>query len=330
MAFKIDSDNFIDFLEIGKNRAVNNRKTNIIDEENMCFSTPKGDILFHQDSIVDDLSILQGKYQFSDDVSISGRGNSSLLEMHFNISNQKIAYNSPTTSKEAISTMAGNISFLSAEDNHAKIGFQKNIIYDTFDIHLPLEILSKYEGESKMMDRFLNDIQKDKSTTLAKEEIKVSGKIHGVIQDIKSCIYKGLTRKIYMESKIYELIALSHYSLDQDKNVGKFTGNDIERIKFAAQIIQDNIDKPYTIIELARKTGINQTKLKEGFKAVFGETVFGYLQEIRMKKASRYLTDTSLSIQEISHLSGYQNVSNFSIAFKRTFGYPPTKLRLRA
>lgn len=264
-----------------------------------------------------------------DDVAISGHGDSSLLEMHFNLTDQKIGYINPGSSKGYASPMSGNITFLSAEDNHAKIDFKKDIVYNTFDIHLPLNVLTKYEGESKVMDSFLNNIQKNSSTALAKNEIKISAKIFSVIEDIKNCFYRGLTRKIYMESKIYELIALSHHNLDIEKQSRNLASDDIDKIKFAAQLIRENIDNPFTIVELARKVGVNQTKLKEGFKTVFGDTVFGYLQEIRMNKARHFLTDTSLSIQEISLLSGYQNVSNFSIAFKRIFGYPPTKLRLK-
>lgn len=329
MAFKIDSDDFADFLEVIPKEQTLLSNQLIEDEKDIKFVTPKGDILYHEQTITEDLSILQGNYQLHDDVAISGRGDSSLLEMHFNLSDQGIGYKNTTNSADFVAPMSGNITFLSAQDNHAKINFKKNIIYNTFDIHLPLDVLTKYQGESKAMDNFLNNIQKNVSSTLAKGEIKISAKIFGVMQDIKNCFYRGLTRKIYMESKIYELIALSHYSLDTDKEAMNLAGNDVEKIKFAAQLIRENIDHPFTIVELARKVGVNQTKLKEGFKTVFGDTVFGYLQEIRMNKARHYLSDTSLSIQEISLLSGYQNVSNFSIAFKRIFGYPPTKLRLK-
>ncbi|MBZ4034990.1 AraC family transcriptional regulator [Flavobacterium sp. 17A] len=329
MAFKIDTNDFADFLESVPKPNTGLSEIELEDEKDIKFITPKGDILFHEHSITEELSILQGNYQLHDDVSMSGRGDSSLLEMHFNLSDQKIGYINPGSVKDFAAPMSGNITFLSAEDNHAKIDFKKDIIYNTFDIHLPLNVLTKYEGESKVMDSFLNNIQKNNSTALSKNEIKIGAKIYGVIQDIKNCFYKGLTRKIYMESKIYELIALSHHDLDQEKEATNLTGSDIEKIKFAAQLIRENIDNPYTIVELARKIGVNQTKLKEGFKTVFGETVFGYLQEIRMNNARHYLTDTSLSIQEISLLSGYQNVSNFSIAFKRIFGYSPTKLRVK-
>ncbi len=329
MAFKIDSNDFADFLEVDEKPDLELSRIEIQDEKDIKFATPKGDILFHEHTITDELSILQGNYQLYDDVAISGHGDSPLLEMHFNLTNQKIGYINPGSSKGYASPMSGNITFLSAEDNHAKIDFKKDIIYNTFDIHLPLNVLTKYEGESKVMDSFLNNIQKNSSNALAKNEIKISAKIFSVIEDIKNCFYRGLTRKIYMESKVYELIALSHYNLDIEKQSRNLAGDDVEKIKFAAQLIRENIDNPFTIVELARKVGVNQTKLKEGFKTVFGDTVFGYLQEIRMNKARHYLSDTSLSIQEISHLSGYQNVSNFSIAFKRIFGYPPTKLRLK-
>ncbi|WDF61571.1 AraC family transcriptional regulator [Flavobacterium sp. KACC 22758] len=329
MAFKIDSNDFADFLEVDEKPDLELSRIEIQDEKDIKFATPKGDILFHEHTITDELSILQGNYQLHDDVAISGHGDSPLLEMHFNLTNQKIGYINPGSSKGYASPMSGNITFLSAEGNHAKIDFKKDIIYNTFDIHLPLNVLTKYEGESKVMDSFLNNIQKNSSNALAKNEIKISAKIFSVIEDIKNCFYRGLTRKIYMESKVYELIALSHHNLDIEKQSRNLAGDDVEKIKFAAQLIRENIDNPFTIVELARKVGVNQTKLKEGFKTVFGDTVFGYLQEIRMNKARHYLSDTSLSIQEISHLSGYQNVSNFSIAFKRIFGYPPTKLRLK-
>lgn len=328
MAYKIDSDDFADFLESDLNNN-GDALPNLSEEKDIKFITPKGDIIYHENSVTDDLSILQGNYQLNEDVAISGHGNSSLLEIHFNLSDQQIGYINPGSTKEFAAPMSGNITFLSEEDNHAEINFKKDIIYNTFDIHLPLEVLAKYEGESKAMDTFLNKIQNNTSAVLAEGDIKISGKIFGVMQDIKNCFYKGLTRRIYMESKIYELIALSHHSVDDQTVTIPLPIKDIEKIKFAAQLIRENINHPFTIIELARKVGVNQTKLKDGFKTVFGDTVFGYLQEIRMNKAKYYLSDTEMTIQEISQLSGYQNVSNFSIAFKRIFGYPPTKLRMK-
>lgn len=329
MAFKIDSNDFSDFIVTVEDNTFTKPTIELEDVKSVKYTTPKGDIFFNEQLVNDHLSIFQGKYQLEDDVTIAGKGETSLLELHFNLSNQKIGFISPGNSKEFTPSMSGNITYLTAEDNHAKIDFRKNIEYNTFDIHLPLSLLTKYAGESSVMDNFLNAIEHNISSALALEEIKVTAKIYAVMQDINSCVYKGLTRKIYIESKIYELIALCHHHLETETEIHSLSRNDIEKIHFAAQLIRENIDNPFTILELSRQVGINQTKLKDGFKMIFGETVFGYLQEIRMTKAKNYLLNTALPIQEISVLSGYQSVSNFSIAFKRIFGYSPTQLRLK-
>ncbi|AZI27428.1 AraC family transcriptional regulator [Pedobacter sp. G11] len=327
MSYKLDGSDFDDFLLY--DQKVENEVTKPANGivEHLKFVTPKGEITYDQFIVREDLSILHGNYLFGDNISVNGKGDSSLLEMHFNLSDQHIYYKNKATARDSVSAMAGNITFLTAEDNQAKIGFKENIEYNTFDIHLPFVTLAQYEGESKILDRFLNKCHKDISTVLAPNEIKIGAKEFCVIQDIKNCPYVGLTRRIYLESKVYELIALSFNGLAEEKENFKLTHSDTERIEFAAQLIRENLNKPFTIVELARKASINQTKLKEGFKSVFGNTVFGYLQEIRMNKARHYLLDKNLSVQEISYMVGYQNISNFSIAFKKTFGYPPTKLR---
>ena len=134
MAFKIDSNDFADFLESDNTLETAPSNIALEDEKDIKFVTPKGDILFHEHTITNELSILQGNYQLHDDVAISGKGESSLLEMHFNLSDQKIGYINPGSSKDFAAPMSGNITFLSAEDNHAKIDFKKDIIYNTFEI----------------------------------------------------------------------------------------------------------------------------------------------------------------------------------------------------
>jgi AraC-like DNA-binding protein len=73
--------------------------------------------------------------------------------------------------------------------------------------------------------------------------------------------------------------------------------------------------------------GTNECTLKNGFKMLFGTTVFGYLFDCRMKLAGRYLSDTDKTIQEIAGLVGYEHPSHFSTAFKRKFCVSPQQYR---
>ena len=78
---------------------------------------------------------------------------------------------------------------------------------------------------------------------------------------------------------------------------------------------------------MAHIAGINDFKLKNGFKQLYGTTVFGFLFEERMQQAMIMLTETETAIKEISISIGYKNLPNFTAAFKKRFGYPPSFVR---
>ncbi|GAB3420733.1 helix-turn-helix transcriptional regulator [Niabella aquatica] len=275
----------------------------------------------------DDLFILEGRYQLQDDVAISGEGDNDLLEIQFNLSQLDIVYRNKRNVEQVAPAGSGNIAFLPAAENKARIFFKKDVVYNTFDIHLPVNGLHNYAGESKLMDAFLENIQSSALATFSPNTVEITPAIYNAIQDVKNCSYQGLTRKIYLESKAYELIALINEQAESRKTDHNLNRADQERIREAAAIIRNNLERPCSIIDLARMVGINQTKLKSGFKSIFDNTVFGYLQEVRMHQAKKHLLDTQLSVQEISLLLGYQNTSNFSSAFKKIHGFSPMKLR---
>ncbi|MFD2967274.1 helix-turn-helix domain-containing protein [Sphingobacterium bambusae] len=291
------------------------------------FSTPNGPIHFAEQQLREELSIVQGRYELSKHTSIDGAGDGALLEIQFNLSQHDIHYQDNDGRELTSAAQSCNIVYLSVTDNAAKIHFKKDITYDTFDIHLPIGLLDVYAGESKLMDSFIQSIHLDRSSMLSAQRMSIDPKLFNCIVDIKACKLDGLSRKIYLESKVYELIALLTGNAEKSEPVCKLGKEDQERIHHAAILLREHIDSPVTIIELSRLVGINQTKLKYGFRELFGTTVFGYIQEIKMHQAKQELLDTDLSIQEIGYRLGYQNMSNFSIAFKKFYGYSPMKLR---
>lgn len=324
MAYRILGSDFGDFVTSNEEIYTSSQGENF---NQIKLITPKGNINYFTQTLHEQLSIQEAHYHLQDDVHINGKGDQALLEIQFNLSDKGIFYKDKSQKGHLTPARSGNIMFLSAEENQADILFRKDVQYNTFDIHLPLNTLNRYAGESKLMDSFISQIHKDISGIFSNNKIGISPAIYNVLQEIKTCTYEGLTRKIYLESKAYELIALLYESVEKPKQDLELSASDQERLHEAASIIRNNLENPFTIIELSQKVGINQTKLKTGFKALFGNTVFGYLQDIRMHQAKRYLLDTQMSVQEISLLVGYQSTSNFSIAFKKTHGYSPTKLR---
>ncbi|MBD2198071.1 MULTISPECIES: helix-turn-helix transcriptional regulator [Calothrix] len=147
------------------------------------------------------------------------------------------------------------------------------------------------------------------------------------LEQIINCPFTGLTKKIYLESKCLELIALKVEQLiNIEKSYTKaivLQRDDIARIHYAKEILTQNLDNPPSLLELARKVGLNDYKLKLGFRQVLGTTAFSYLQQQRMEKARQLLLESKMSVKQIARAVGYANQSRFAAAFRKQFGTNP-------
>jgi len=151
--------------------------------------------------------------------------------------------------------------------------------------------------------------------------------MQSVIHQILHCPYQGLTRWLYLESKVMELIALRLDQVIQHPPVALVTpdlhAKDVDRIHYASAILLQRLDNPPSLLELARLAGLNDYKLKKGFRQVFGTTVFGYLQTHRMQRAKQLLAQPTFNIAGVAQAIGYANQSHFCQMFKQQFGMTP-------
>src|SRR5690606_13466171 len=93
----------------------------------------------------------------------------------------------------------------------------------------------------------------------------------------------------------------------------------------------ENLHTPHSIQELAAIACMNRTKLQYQFKNIYGNTIYGYLAEERMKKAHELLFSSEYTkIAEIARRIGFKNPNHFSTAFKRKFGYLPKDVKKTA
>ena len=81
--------------------------------------------------------------------------------------------------------------------------------------------------------------------------------------------------------------------------------------------------------ELAQQYGCAARLLNEDFIHEYGQTIFAFMVDFRLNQAHAALEHTRVSIKQLAHRLGYTHVSNFTIAFKKKFGYPPGYLRKR-
>lgn len=155
--------------------------------------------------------------------------------------------------------------------------------------------------------------------------------MHQVLQQILHCPYQGLTQQLYLESKALELLALQFagWKADAFSRQTILRSDDIERLHHAKEILVQHSANPSSLMELARQVGLNDRKLKQGFRHLFGTTVFGYLQDYRMQQAKQMLQDPNLTIAHVAATVGYKNPEAFSTAFRRKFAVSPKVYQLQ-
>lgn len=152
-------------------------------------------------------------------------------------------------------------------------------------------------------------------------------KMISVIQEIIACPHTEDLKDLFLLSKVMELLVLQAERYERPAPIFLKSERERERILEARDHLVRNLDCPPNISELARITGMNEYKLKKGFKEMFGTTVFGCIHQHRMQLAKRLLLGTSLSAKEIAYQAGYNSPQYFSRSFKKTFGISPNSIR---
>ncbi len=135
-------------------------------------------------------------------------------------------------------------------------------------------------------------------------------------------------RAAYLESMAMAIVCevlgdLSNRDLVR-RSASRLHARDLNRIFEARDYLSQHFSAPPPIPQLARMMGINQTKLKAGFKEVHGLTIYDYVFKCRMERASELLLSHEHNIAEIAYRVGYGHPANFASAFKKYFGRQPS------
>jgi AraC-like DNA-binding protein len=95
----------------------------------------------------------------------------------------------------------------------------------------------------------------------------------------------------------------------------------------AMTALHHEIERPWTLDELAGQSGLSRATLTRRFTLVIGEPPLRYLRRLRMELAARRLRESDDSLAVIAKRVGYTSEFAFSRAFSRTFGLAPSRYR---
>jgi AraC-like DNA-binding protein len=147
------------------------------------------------------------------------------------------------------------------------------------------------------------------------------------VDQLMTCPYTGPARRLYLESKVLELLAHKITQICQPDAMqpprSDLRPDDMERIRLAREILCRDLENPPNLHDLARAVGVNHGKLNIGFRNLYGTTVFGYLRRMRLLEAKRLIDQGDMNVTEVAVSVGYNSLPSFSKAFSEFFGLPP-------
>lgn len=135
-------------------------------------------------------------------------------------------------------------------------------------------------------------------------------------------------KPLYYKAKTYELLSLYfNKPLEGDVAQCPFLANEdnVSKIKKAKQIIVSRMAEPPTLQELADEVALPINRLKEGFKQIYGDSVYSFLLAYKMEVAREYLASGNFNVNEVGLKVGYSTASHFIAAFKKRYGTTPKK-----
>ncbi|BBB92133.1 MAG TPA: AraC family transcriptional regulator [Methylomusa anaerophila] len=163
---------------------------------------------------------------------------------------------------------------------------------------------------------------------------KLSPAMKTVLHQLIHCPYHDSVGKIYMEGKLLEFMAVYLNEIIYQKErmpsrCPNLSRQDVKSIYEAKQILDQNVVSPPTLAGLSKLICLNEFKLKNGFKQLFGQTVHAYVVNKKLELAKQLFEEKNINVGEAASYIGYSNASYFALAFRKKFGISPSEYLLQ-
>jgi AraC-like DNA-binding protein len=253
-----------------------------------------------------------------------------MVELHFALNGPGTMHNFINNESHTFNANQHNIIYVPEFDGTGSFHGKNN--YRFFEIHFLTDYFQQLaQGSCPVLERFAEKVARGEFVNLAQQHLPITAAMHQCIHDIMHCTFTGGLKLLFLQSKCIELLTLQATAFEQAQHTAPASSvlksvQDRDSIMHAQEYLLQNLQTPPSLSELAVIAGTNEFKLKKGFKELFNNTVFGYLNDTRLGQA-RELLLSGIPIKEVADQMGYSSVQHFSTAFRKKFGLTPGKFR---
>jgi len=204
------------------------------------------------------------------------------------------------------------VSLIPVAESHNQIMLSKNGKMQSIRIHFPLQhALTKNLIPSHKNSPFIEfDLYE------SGWQMPLTGELLKVAISIWESQYQGTPRRLWMQGKIRELLALM---------LVHETPNSL--VEQACERVAQKPHINWTIPMLTKELATNECYLKQAFRQKFNMGVSSWIQSYRIELAKEKLIYQDQTITKIALDLGYQSSSYFAKVFKQQTGLSPKSYR---
>ena len=155
----------------------------------------------------------------------------------------------------------------------------------------------------------------------------ISPAVQAILRQIRNADEDNDLGLFYYQLKVQELVYLVFKRLLQRENNqhNPVSKADMDKLLQIRTAVLADLSQPPRLEPLAKMAGLSQTKMKDLFKQVFGDSIYTYYQKARMEEAAFLLRQDDYSVADVGSELGFVNLSHFSRQFEKYQGIKPKK-----
>ncbi|MFM9330754.1 helix-turn-helix domain-containing protein [Paenibacillus mesotrionivorans] len=93
------------------------------------------------------------------------------------------------------------------------------------------------------------------------------------------------------------------------------------------QYIEHHAHEPLSLERISASVGLSVSRCSYLFKAAFGQSLFAYCIDVRLKLAQQQVLYSNQALEQIADKTGFQSYPHFCRVFRQRFGHPPGEYR---
>ncbi|MCR5716648.1 MAG: AraC family transcriptional regulator [Lachnospiraceae bacterium] len=134
-------------------------------------------------------------------------------------------------------------------------------------------------------------------------------------------------QKLLIQSRFYRIWDLLFRHMPPRTDVPDASGGQFSLLKDMVHFIEGHYPEKITVEDIAKEGHLSVSKCYDLFHRFLGKTPMDYLNRYRLDQSIRLMSETDLSMTEITGLVGFTGSSYYASLFRKTFGCTPSAYR---